>query len=211
MPLALKVALAIAHFSVYLVVALSIWIFSRRHDFYTHVVKLRSLPAIYWGYACFAVATSYEVAEHMADDWFYVSQISGLNNLFYSFIVFGLVLISLGLKKNRILDVVLIACAVATPILYGYNDSKVAIQIPQLITGLIFVYKWHAIMKDWRVFLYFLFSNILAVGFGIALIATNNQLLHLFVGPLNASGLIVLGYLAWIYPQRHLADGSGHE
>ena len=51
-------------------------------------------------------------------------------------------------------------------------------------------------MKDWRVFLYLLFSNVLALGFGIALIATGNQLLHVFVGPLSAIGLLVLGYVA---------------
>ncbi|MEO1621171.1 MAG: hypothetical protein AAFU53_09085, partial [Cyanobacteria bacterium J06632_3] len=135
---ALKVAIALAHFSVYGVVALSIWIFSKRSDFYTHTVKLRSLPSIYWGYACFAIATSYEVAEHIGDDWFYVSKLSTLNNLFYSFIVFGLGFIAIGLKKNRWLDCLLIACMVVTPLLYGMGDSKSAIQIPQLITAVVF-------------------------------------------------------------------------
>ena len=100
MSLPLKIAIALAHFSVYVVVAISIWIFSQRSDFYRHQVKLRSLPSIYWGYVCFAIATSYEVAEHINDQWIYVSQISGLNNLFYSFIVFGLGFIALGLKKR---------------------------------------------------------------------------------------------------------------
>ena len=112
----------------------------------------------------------------------YVSRISELNNLFYSFIVFGLGFIALGLKKNRILDVLLVASMVATPMLYGYDDSKTAIQLPQLVTAAIFVYKWYAVMKDWRVFLYLLFSNVVALGFGIALIATGNQMFHLFIG-----------------------------
>ena len=186
--------------------ALSIWIFSQRRDFYTHTLKLRSLPSIYCGYACFAVATSYEVAEHINDDWFYISQISGLNNLFYSFLVFGLGLIALGLKKNTWLDILLIASMVATPILYGVNDSKTAIQLPQLITAVIFVYKWYAVMKDWRVFLYLLFSNVIGLGFGIALIATGNQLFHLFIGPAGSAALLILGYVAWVQPQRHHAQ-----
>jgi len=203
MSLELKIALALAHFSVYIVVALSIWIFSQRSDFYTRTLKLRSLPSIYWGYVCFAVATSYEVAEHINDDWFYISQISGLNNLFYSFLVFGLGLISLGLRKNTWLDVLLIASMVATPILYGVNDAKTAIQLPQLITAAIFVYKWYAVMKDWRVFLYLLFSNVVGLGFGIALIATGNQIFHLFIGPAGAVALLILGYVAWVQPQRY--------
>ncbi|MEO0647825.1 MAG: hypothetical protein AAFZ17_16980 [Cyanobacteria bacterium J06650_10] len=203
MSLGLKIALALAHFSVYVVVAISIWIFSSRSDFYQRVVKLRSLPSIYWGYACFAVATSYEVAEHMGDDWFYVSRISELNNLFYSFIVFGLGFIALGLKKNKLLDVLLVVCMAVMPILYGYNDSKAAIQLPQLVTAAIFVYKWYAVMKDWRVFLYLLFTNVIALGFGIALIATGNQLFHLFIGPASAIALLILGYIAWIQPQKY--------
>lgn len=208
---ALKIALALAHFSVYLVVALSIWIFSQRRDFYTHTLKLRSLPIIYWGYACFAVATSYEVAEHMNDDWFYISQISGLNNLFYSFLAFGLGLIAIGLRKNTLLDVVLLACMVAMPILYGFNDSKTAIQLPQFAIAAIFVYKWYAVMKDWRVFLYLLFSNVVGLGFGIALIATGNQVFHLFIGPAGSIALLILGYVAWVQPQRYAAKQTKEE
>ena len=203
MSLGLKIALALAHFSVYIVVALSLWIFSQRSDFYTHTLRLRSLPCIYWGYVCFAIATSYEVAEHMNDDWFYISQISGLNNLFYSFLAFGLGLIAIGLKKNTALDILSVACMVAMPILYGANDSKTAIQLPQLVIAAVFVYKWYAVMKDWRVFLYLLFSNIVGLGFGIALIATGNQIFHLFIGPAGSVALMILGYVAWIQPQRY--------
>jgi len=200
--LGFKAAIAAAHFSVYLVVGLSIWIFSARSEFYTHQLRLRSLPSIYWGYACFAVATSYEVSEHMNDDWYYISHISGLNNLFYSFIVFGLGFIALGLKKNKLLDVLLIACMVATPIVYWIGDNKQSIQLPQLIMAIIFVYKWYVVMKDWRVFLYLLFSNIIALGFGIALIVTGNQIFHLFIGPASGVALLILGYVAWIKPTR---------
>ena len=203
MSVGLKIAIALAHFSVYVVVALSIWIFSARSDFYRQTVRLRSLPSIYWGYACFAIATSYEVAEHIGDDWFYVSRLSSLNNLFYSFIVFGLGFIALGLKQNRWMDVLLVACMVATPILYGYGDSKTAIQLPQLVTAVIFVYRWYAVMRDWRVFLYLLFSNVVALGFGIALIATGNQVFHLFIGPASAIALLILGYVAWKKPLQH--------
>ncbi len=203
MSFGLKFAIALAHFSVYAVVAISIWVFSQRSDFYRHTLKLRSLPSIYWGYACFAIATSYEVAEHMNDDWFYVSQLSELNNLFYSFIVFGVGFIALGLKKNTLLDIAVIACMVATPLIYGANDSKSLIQIPQLIVAIVFVYKWYAVMKDWRVFLYLLFSNVIALGFGIALIATGNQVFHLFIGPASGVALLILAYIAWVKPLRY--------
>lgn len=204
MPVWLKLSLMAAHFSVYIVVAINIWIFSRRSHFYTHVIKLRSLPFIYWGFACFAVATSYEVAEHMGDQWIYISQISGLNNLFYSFIVFGLGLISLGLRKNTLLDFLTIACMVSTPILYGVNNGKSLIQVTQLVIAAIFMYQWYRVMKDRRVFLYLLFSNVLALGAGIALINTGKQFYHLFIGPLSAIGLLVLGYVAWVKPLSHL-------
>ena len=206
MSLWLKLTIITAHFSVYAVVALSIWIFSRRSEFYTHQLKLRSLPAIYWGYGCFAIATSYEISEHINDDWLYISHISGLNNLFYSFIVFGLGCIALGLRKNRFLDFVLMVCMALTPFLYGLGDSKTAIQLPQLLTGLIFVYKWYVVMRDWRVFLYLLFSNVLALGFGIALIATGNQVFHIFIGPMSAIALLILGYVAWTKPKRYQAS-----
>ena len=87
-----------------------------------------------------------------------------------------------------------------TPLLYGLNDSKTAIQIPQLVIAIIFVYKWYVVMRDWRVFLYLLFSNVIALGFGIALIATGNQIYHLFIGPASAIGLLILGYVAWMRP-----------
>ena len=201
--LGLKFAIALAHFSVYFVVALSIWVFAQRSEFYRHTLKLRSLPSIYWGYVCFAVATSYEVAEHMNDDWFYVSRLSELNNLFYSFIVFGVGFIALGLKKNKLLDVLIIVCMVATPLLYGVNDGKGLIQIPQLIVAVVFVYKWYVVMRDWRVFLYLLFSNVVALEFGIALIATGNQVFHIFIGPASGVALLILAYVAWVKPLRY--------
>ena len=200
---ALKLTLILAHFSVYAVAAVNIWIFARRRDYYTQTVKLRSLPAIYCGFACLAIATSYEISEHMGDDWIYRSRISGLNNLFYSFIVLGLALIAMGLKKNRLFDFLSLACVAATPILYGLDDSKQFIQVAQLVIAAIFITHWYQVMKDWRVFLYLLFSNVLALGFGIALIATERQFLHVFIGPLSAVGLLVLGYVAWVNPKRN--------
>lgn len=208
LPFPLKGAIVAAHFSVYAVVALSIVIFSCRSEFYTQTLKLRSLPFIYWGYGCFAIATSYEIAEHIGDQWLYVSRLSELNNLFYSFLVFGLGLIALGLKKNRLVDSLLLACMVATPFLYGLNGGKSALQLPQLIVAIVFVYRWYVVMRDWRVFLYLLFSNGLALGFGIALIATGNQVFHLFIGPSSAIALLILGYVAWIKPQCSLTSAQ---
>ena len=202
MPIFLKVSIIAAHFLTYVVTAICIWIFSRRSDFFKTVVKVRSLPLIYYGFACFAISASYEVAEHIGDDWLYASQISPLNRLFYTFITAGLCLIALGLRKNRFLDVVLIASLIAVPLTYGVNDSKGLMQLVSLIPALIFVYNWYVVMRDWRVFLYLLFSNVLALGFGVALIVTGQQVFHLFVGPASAIALLILGYVAWNKPKR---------
>ena len=199
----LQIAIICAHALVYPVVALSIWIFAYHSHFYRTVVRLRSLALIYCGYACLAIAASYEIAEHIGDRWVYVSQISSLNLLFYSFINFGLGLIALGLKKSKAMDVLLIASLVGVPVLYGVNDSKSLMQITQLVTAGIFIYKWYDVMRDWRVFLYLLFSNIIALAFGIALMVTGNQLFHLFIGPASALGLLALGYIAWIKPRNN--------
>ncbi|MEM9214518.1 MAG: hypothetical protein AAGD25_09250 [Cyanobacteria bacterium P01_F01_bin.150] len=201
---ALKFAIIAAHFSVYIVSAISVWIFSRRSQFYQTTVKLRSLPFIYCGYASFAIAASYEIAEHMADDWIYRSQISGLNRLFYTFIVAGVSLIAMGLKKAWWTDLLLIASVIITAVTYGINDSKSFIQISQLIAAAIFVYHWYVTMRDWRVFLYVVFSNILALAAGIVLIATGNQVWHVFIGPLSAIALLILGYVAWVRPYRNV-------
>ncbi|MEL6263194.1 MAG: hypothetical protein AAFR12_19220 [Cyanobacteria bacterium J06626_6] len=81
---------------------------------------------------------------------------------------------------------------------------KVAIAIAHFSVYVVVpINKWYAVMKDWRVFLYLLFSNVLALGFGIALIATGNQVFHLFIGPLSAIALLILGYVAWVQPQRY--------
>ncbi|MFK8185216.1 MAG: hypothetical protein AB8B99_17730, partial [Phormidesmis sp.] len=66
-----------------------------------------------------------------------------------------------------------------------------------------FVYKWYVVMRDWRVFLYLLFSNVVALGFGIALIATGNQVFHLFIGPASGVALLILAYVAWVKPLRN--------
>ena len=198
----LKLTIIAAHYSVYLVAALNIWIFSRRSEFFTSVVKLRSLPLIYWGFACFPIAASYEIAEHMGDNWFYVSQISSLNRLFYTFINAGMCLIALGLKKSRLSDILLIASLVAVPLAYGIQDSKGIIQLVLLVPTVIFVSHWYVVMRDWRVFLYLLFSNIITLGFGIALIVTGYQVLHIFVGLSSAVALLILGLVAWEQPRR---------
>ncbi|MEO0456904.1 MAG: hypothetical protein AAF152_10015 [Cyanobacteria bacterium P01_A01_bin.114] len=202
MPISLKIAIIAAHFSTYIVAAINIWIFSRRSEFYQTVVKLRSLPLIYFGFACFAISASYEIAEHIGDDWLYESQISPLNRLFYTFITAGLCLIALGLRESRILDILLVASLIAVPLTYGINDSKSLMQLISLIPAAIFVYNWYVVMRDWRVFLYLLFSNVLALGFGIALIVTGQQAFHLFVGPASAIALLILGYVTWVTPKR---------
>lgn len=202
MPTALKVAIIAAHFFIYLVAAMNIWIFSRRSEFYRTVVKLRSLPSIYYGFACFAISTSYEIAEHIGDDWLYQSHISPLNHLFYTFTTAGICLIALGLRKSWLLDILLIASLIAVPLSYGANDSKSLMLLISLVPAIIFVYNWYVVMRDWRVFLYLLFSNVLGLGFGVALIATNQQVFHLFVGPASAIGLLILGYVAWVKPKR---------
>ncbi|MEL7085862.1 MAG: hypothetical protein AAF268_14035 [Cyanobacteria bacterium P01_A01_bin.3] len=197
----LTVAIVAAHLSVYLVSALNIWIFSRRSEFYRTVLPLRSLPLIYCGFACFAIASSYEIAEHIGDNWIYVSQISALNRLFYTFITAGVGLIAMGLKKALWTDILAIACIIAVPLAYGVNGEKgPLLQIPQLIVAALFVYHWFITMRDWRVFLYPVLSNGVALGFGIALIATGNQVLHIFVGLFSAIALLILGYIAWEKP-----------
>ena len=202
MSLALKVAIIAAHFFTYVVAAINIWIFSRRSEFFQTIVKLRSLPLIYFGFACFAISASYEIAEHIGDEWLYESQISPLNRLFYTFITAGICLIALGLRKSRVLDILLIASLIAVPLTYGVNQSKNLMQLISVIPVLIFVYNWYVVMRDWRVFLYLLFSNVLAWGFGIALIVTAQQIFHIFVGPASAVGLLILGYVAWVKSKR---------
>lgn len=199
----LKAAIVAAHFSTYVVIAINIWIFYHRREFFQTTVKVRSLPLIYSGFACFAISTTCEIAEHIGDMWIYESQISVLNRLFYTFITAGVSLIALGLRKSRILDTLLIASMVAVPLTYGVQGSKSIMQMISLVPAIIFVFNWYRVMRDWRVFLYLLFSNVLAIGFGIALIATDQQVFHIFIGPVSAIGLLILGYVAWIQPRRY--------
>jgi hypothetical protein len=209
MPLALKIAIIAAHFFIYLVAAVDIWIFSRHSEFYRTAVKVRSLPLIYFGFASIAVSATYEIAEHIGDDWFYESQISALNHLFYTFSTVGLCLIALGLRKSKLLDILLVASLIVVPLTYGVNDSKSLMLTLTLIPALIFVYNWYAVMKDWRVFLYLLFTNILSLGFGLALIATGQQVFHVFIGPFAGIGLLILGYVAWDKPRRWSESSPG--
>ncbi len=202
MPKAIEFTIVAAHLSVYLVVALNIWVFSSRSYFYTNVLKLRSLPLIYFGFGCKAIATSYEIAEHIGDKWLYVSHISDLNRLFYTFLTAGTCLIAMGLKKSKLTDLLSVLCLVSVPILYGVGDSKTLIQWPQLVATIIFVYHWYIIMRDWRIFLYPVLSNVVALGLGIALIVSKNQIFHIFIGPASGLGLLLLGYVAWVQPLR---------
>ncbi|MEO1209258.1 MAG: hypothetical protein AAFX78_06925 [Cyanobacteria bacterium J06638_20] len=199
---ALKIAIIAAHFFTYLAIAINIWIFSRRSDYFRTVNKVRSLPLIYCGFACFAIATSYEIAEHIGDDWFYESRISPLNHLFYLFIIAGICLIGLGLRKAKVTDFLFTASFIAVPLSYGFNDSKSLMQMISLIPAFLFVYNWYAVMRDWRVFLYLLFSNVLTVAIGIALLVTDQQIFHVFIGPLASTALLILGYVAWVNPNR---------
>jgi len=191
-----------AHLSVYLVCALNVWIFSYHSEFYKTVLRLRSLPLIYCGHACFAIGSSYEIAEHIGDDWIYISRLSDLNLLFYAFIGAGLCLVALGLRKSRLTDLLLIASLVLIPLTYGANGGKGIMQAVQLLPTVIFVAHWYLVMRDWRVFLYPLLSNVIALGSGIALIATGNQVFHIGVGFVSAIALAILGYVAWIVPAK---------
>ena len=199
---ALELIIIVAHFSIYGVAALNIWIFHRRSDFFRNVVKLRSIPLIYCGFACAAIGASYEIAEHIGDNWIYVNHISELNRLFYTFISASICLIALGLKRSTLTDILLIACWVAVPILYGVGGGKDLMQWPQRINLIIFIYHWYIVMRDWRVFLYPILSTGLALGLGIALIVTGNQIFHVFIGPVSGLGLLMLGYVAWVQPER---------
>ncbi|ERN43081.1 hypothetical protein KR51_00001420 [Rubidibacter lacunae KORDI 51-2] len=200
----LKFGIIAAHFSVYVVAAVSIWIFSRRSEFFTSILKVRSLPLIYFGYAAFAIGSSYEIAEHIGDNWIYISQISSLNRLFYTFVNAGVCSIALGLRKSRWLDILLIGSLIAVPLTYGIHNSKTIMNFIQLISAIIFVWNWYIVMRDWRVFLYVVFANFMTFAFGIVLIITGNQVLHIFVGLSAAVALLILGYVAWVQPRQHL-------
>ncbi len=202
MPKLLEWLIILAHFSVYAVAAINIWIFAHHSHFYQTIVKLRSLPLIYLGFTSIAVGTSYEIAEHMSDNWLYVSRLSELNQLFYSFISGGICLIALGLKRSRITDIILLASLIVVPLVYGAQDGKQIMQLLQLPAAIIFVLHWYWVMADWRVFLYPILSNGVALGFGIALIATGQQIFHIFVGLSSALGLLILGYIAWKKPEK---------
>ena len=198
----LEWSIVAAHFAVYAVAAINIWIFSRHSHFYQTTVKLRSLSLIYLGFAAIAIGASYEIAEHIGDNWVYVSRLSELNQLFYSFISGGICLIALGLKRSRITDMILLASLILVPLTYGVQGGKGIMQLVQLPSAIIFVLHWYWVMRDWRVFLYFVLANVVATGFGVALIATGNQIFHLFVGPSSALGLLILGYIAWTKPDK---------
>ncbi|ASC72714.1 hypothetical protein XM38_036720 [Halomicronema hongdechloris C2206] len=96
----------------------------------------------------------------------------------------------------------------AVPLTYGVNDSKGLMQLISLVPAIIFVYNWYVVMRDWRVFLYLVFSNGLAMAAGIALIVTEQQIFHVFVGPASGIGLLILGYVAWVIPER---DSAGRQ
>ena len=200
MPKLLEWFIIAAHFSVYVISAINIWIFAHHSNFYRNQIRLRSLPLIYCGFAAMAIGASYEIAEHINDNWIYVSRLSALNQLFYSFISGGICLIALGLKRSTITDIILLASLFLVPLTYGIQGGKGIMQMVQLPAAIIFVIHWYLVMKDWRVFLYALLSNFVALGFGIALIATGNQVFHIFVGFSSALGLLVLGYVAWRKP-----------
>ncbi|MEL6224340.1 MAG: hypothetical protein AAFQ57_01220 [Cyanobacteria bacterium J06626_14] len=191
-----------AHASVYVVCAINIWIFSHHSHFYETRLRLRSLPLIYLGFAAIAIGSTYEIAEHMGDNWIYVSRLSELNRLFYAFISGGLCLIALGLRRSRLTDALLIASLILVPLAYGVQGGKSIMQFSQLPAAIIFVIHWYRVMRDWRVFLFPILANGITVAFGIALIVTGNQVFHLFVGSSSALGLLILGYVAWVKPNR---------
>jgi hypothetical protein len=208
MPKLLEWLIIAAHALVYVVCAINIWIFAHHSQFYQTTLKLRSLPLIYIGFAAIAIGSSYEIAEHINDNWIYVSRLSDLNRLFYSFIAGGICLVAMGLRRSRVTDFLLLTILILVPITYGMQGGKSIMQAVQLPAAIIFVIHWYLVMRDWRVFLYPVLANVVALGFGIALIATDNQVFHLFIGSSSALGLLILGYVAWVKPRQFGSPGN---
>lgn len=198
----LKFTIIAMHFSIYIAASVVIWIFHQRLDYYTHVVRLRSMPLIYIGLACLMISTSFEIAEHAVDSWIYMSHISFANNMFFTFLNMGMILIALGLRKSTVTDILAPGIVVAIPIFYLVLANKPLVIVVMSISTIIFVYHWYVVMGDWLVFLFPILSSGINLFFGYLLVTTGQQVFHAFVAGPSAISLLILGYVAWANPIR---------
>ena len=141
---------------------------------------------------------------HFIQDWVYNNDIHVLNMLMYMFMNLGFALMSLGIKRNKIWDEVLIILSLCVPLVYylGYKEVIWGIQLWGLIVITVNAKK---VLHDNLVFLFPFFSFVVNMVFIMLLFQTDNPLYHILhdiTGTLL--GFAILGYAFWRSPLREI-------
>ncbi len=192
----MKFFLVATHFIPYFLIPLMLWSVNHRKENLSK--KMNSILLYQLGLFSILVGLVAELMWHQfVQDWIYTNDTHIFNMFMYLFMNLGFAFMSLGIKRRKIWDEVLVICALCTPLIYyvGVKEIIWGIQLWGLIAITI---NAKQVLQDKLVYLFPLFSFVVNMIFIMLLFQTDNPLYHILhdiTGTLL--GFAILGYAFW--------------
>jgi hypothetical protein len=161
--------------------------------------KLNSVLALELGFAALILSMVFEFLWHaLVQNWDYRNEEHWLNAAMYIAMNAGFALIAYGFRKGRALDMVLLAGVIASPIAYFAFHVKPVIWAVQAIGLAAITARAWLVLRDWRVFLFPLFSFGVNMAFTMLLFSTGDPLYHVLHDLLGTLlGTAIFGWAIW--------------
>jgi hypothetical protein len=148
-------------------------------------------------FGCYGLAALAESLDHTRTDWVYVNQLSLWNGVFFAALASGLALLAAAVRGGRRLHGLLLALVVASCLGYA-SVGKAGPIASQVLLLVVMLQLWWRCFRDWRLWLYPLFTVGLTTLFGALLNSSGDQIWHLFIGPSGSLSLLLL----WLILRR---------
>lgn len=148
-------------------------------------------------FGCYGLAALAESLDHTRTDWVYVNQLSLWNGVFFAALASGLALLAAAVRGGRRLHGLLLALVVASCLGYA-SVGKAGPIAAQVLLLVVMLQLWWRCFRDWRLWLYPLFTVGLTTLFGALLNSSGDQIWHLFIGPSGSLSLLLL----WLILRR---------
>lgn len=148
-------------------------------------------------FGCYGLAALAESLDHTRTDWVYVNQLSLWNGVFFAALASGLALLAAAVRGGRRLHGLLLALVVASCLGYA-SVGKAGPIAAQVLLLAVMLQLWWRCFRDWRLWLYPLFTVGLTTLFGALLNSSGDQIWHLFIGPSGSLSLLLL----WLILRR---------
>lgn len=189
-----KPPLIITHVIPFLLIPAIMLIFHKNREYY--IPKINSYILVQIGYIFLLISMVFEVYSHaVIQKWDYESTYNFANGAMFVLMTLAFSFVSLGLKKGKWEDILMVGAIIFTPI--GYALHLTPSKFIGSTVGVIFMtWRGYQVLQDKKVFFFPLFSFAVNMVFLMLLAQTMHPIYHILHDVLGTLlGFAIFGYL----------------